>query len=110
MVPSGPKMANKLLQEAPRWLQDASSRPQGDLRRAPGDPKTALRGAKRSPDASMRVQNGDPRCPEVGKMQFCRMLKSIEVSPEKSSLGGPRWSQNEAYGPFKSSSWHKITQ
>ena len=49
MVPSGPKMANKLLQEAPRWLQDASSRPQGDLRRAPGDPKMALRGAKRSP-------------------------------------------------------------
>ena len=49
MVPRGPKMANKLLQEAPRWLQDASSRPQGGLRSAPGDPKMDLRGAKRSP-------------------------------------------------------------
>lgn len=109
MVPSRPKMANKLLQEASRWLQDASSRPQGGLRRAPGDPKMALRGAKRSPDASMRVQDEAPRCPEVGKIQFCRMLKLIEFSREKTSLGGPRCSQNETYGPFKLSSWHKIT-
>ena len=49
MVPSDPKMANKLLQEAPRWLRDASRRPPGGLRRAPGDPKMALRGAKGSP-------------------------------------------------------------
>ena len=34
-------------------------------------------------------------------MQFCRMLKSIEFSHEKCSLGGPKWSQNGAYVVLK---------
>ena len=34
----------------------------------------------------MRVPNEAPRCPEVGKMQFCRMLKSIEDSLLKNGV------------------------
>ena len=76
MVPSGPKMANQVLQEAPRWLQDASSRPQGELRRAPGDPKMALRGAKRSPKC---IREGPRWSPKGSWRKKNVILQNVEI-------------------------------